>query len=147
MATTFKSLHCLIRAVLGDNDSQVLLFSDDTLNSHIRLRILADNNQDVQEDGELAVFTRDLTAQQKTLLILKVSKAIIAPVPDSFSFRNAVHSVSRRGGSLQLLSWLDEQIESVESDSYMKSDTEISAFINGALRFYNNYSEAATSEL
>lgn len=147
MATSFKSLHTLIRAVLGDSDSQVLIYSDCVLDSHIRLRILTDNNQEAQEDGDSAIFTRDLTAQQKALLVIKVAKAIIAPSPDSFSYRNAVHAVSRRGGTLQLLSYLDEQLELLESDGYIKFDSEITAMINGALRFYNNYSEAMTSEL
>lgn len=147
MATSFKSLHTLIRAILGDSDSQVVMYSDCVLDSHIRLRILTDNNQEVQEDGESANFTKDLTSQQKALLVFKIAKAIIAPVPDSFSYRNAIHSVSRRGGTLQLLSYLDEQIESLEDGGYLKFDTEIIAMLNGALRFYNNYSEAVTSEL
>lgn len=142
--TTFAELYPMIRVLLGDTDTQVVMFSDAVLNSHIRLRIMTDNDLNVQEDGTSAIFTAVLTATQKALIILKVAKALISPVANKFSYRNVVHSVSREGGSQQLLAYLDDQIIELESSngSLMRFDTEIAAILNGALRFQRDYQAA-----
>jgi hypothetical protein len=146
MATTqFQELRDLIRPLLGDADSRRRMFSDVVIDSHIRLRILTDNSLDVQEDGTSGVFTEELTAPQKALIIFKVARAIISPIPDSFAYRNPVHSVSRRGGSIQLIAYLDGQIEEVEGGN-IRFDTEITAILNGALRFYQDYADAQIAD-
>ena len=145
MATQFTDLEPLIRTLLGDTDPQLVMFSDSVLDSHIRLRILTDDNPDVQEVGTSRTFTKDLTAAQKSLVILKVAKAVISPVPDTFSYRNPVTAVLRKGGTIQLLAYLDAQIEEVEGGN-IKFDTEIEAITNGALRFYQDYANAITAD-
>jgi hypothetical protein len=145
MATQFTDIEPLIRTLLGDTDPQLVMFSDAVLDSHIRLRILTDDNPDVQENGATRIFTKDLTAAQKSLVILKVAKAVISPVPDTFSYRNPVTAVLRKGGTIQLLAYLDAQIEEVEGGN-IKFDTEIEAITNGALRFYSDYANAITSD-
>lgn len=145
MTTQFSDLYPLIRVLLGDNDDQNRMYSDQVLASQIRLRILTDDDLSVQEDGSSTIFTESLTAQQKALIILRAAKAIIAPVPNEFSYRSPVHSVSRRGGSIQLLSYLDEQIDTVEGGN-IRMDTEITAILNGAIRFYNDYAVAITAD-
>lgn len=145
MTTQFSELLPLIRTLLGDSDPQLVMFSDSVLNNQIRLRILTDNNPDVQEDGSSAVFMNELTATQKSLIILKVAKAVISPVPDTFSYRNPVTSVLRKGGTIQLLAYLDSQIDEVEGGN-IRFDTDIAAIVNGAFRFYRDYAKAVTSE-
>lgn len=140
--TTFSELRPMVRVLLGDNDPQLLMFSDCVVDSHIRLRIMTDNDLTVQEDGDAAAFTTVLTATQKAFIILRVAKAIISPVANKFSYRNAVHAVSREGSSAQLMSYLDEQIDSLQAGDMIKFDTEISAILNGALRFYRDYQAA-----
>lgn len=144
MNTTFADLYPMIRVLLGDTDALLVMYSDSVLDSHIRLQIMLANDQGVQEDGNSTEFTAALTATQKALLILRASKAIISPVANKFSYRNVVHSVTREGGTQQLLAYLDEQIGELESDSgsLLRYDTEISAILNGALRFQKDYQAA-----
>ncbi len=144
MATAFSDLYPLVRTILADNDPQRIMYSDGVIDSQIRLRILTDNDLNVQESGSTKIFTTDLTPTQKALIILQVAKAIIVPLSNEFSYRNPVHSVSRKGGVLQLLSNLDEQISELENSNgkLIRFDTEISAILNGALRFYGDYSNA-----
>lgn len=144
MNTTFADLYPTIRVLLGDTDPLLVMYSDSVLNSHIRLQIMLANDLSVQEDGTSTVFTAVLTATQKALLILRSAKAIISPVANKFSYRNVVHSVTREGGTQQLLAYLDEQIGELESDSgaLLRYDTEISAILNGALRFQKDYQAA-----
>lgn len=143
--TTFSELRPLIRVLLGDTDPQLIMYPDTVLDSHIRLRTLTDNNLDVLEDGNSGQFVTVLTAAQKSLVILKVAKAIISPVPDSFAYRNPVHSVSRKGGTIQLLAYLDSQIDEVEGGN-IRFESEMTAILNGALRFYDDYSAALTTD-
>jgi hypothetical protein len=148
MTTTFAELYPLIRVILGDTDLQVIRYSDAVLASQIRLRLLTDNYSDVQEDGNSATFAAELTANQKALIVLKVAKAIVAPMANSFSYRNPVQSVSRSGSTVQLLAYLDEQISDLESSvgKTIRFDTEIAAILNGALRFYSDYADALIAD-
>jgi hypothetical protein len=141
MATAFADLHPFMRALLGDHDAQVRLFSDDVLNSHIRLRLLS--TPDIQESGSTAQFTTDLTPTQKAILIYQSCKSVIAHMPNKFSFRTPVHAGSREGGIAQLMAYIDSQLAELDGGVLvLRYDTELTAILNGADRFYDNWTAA-----
>jgi len=141
-ATNFAELHPFVRAVLGDTDQQRRMFKDDVLNSHIRLLIFQQGNLDYQEVGNTAKFNVELTPLQKASAVYKVSKAIVSHMPTNFSYRTPVHAVSRGCGMTQLLAYIEEQLSEIDGGSPMAYDTDLSAILNGAWRFYSSFSEA-----
>ena len=143
MATKFSDLYPYVRALLGDHDAQRRMYSEDAINGHIRLRIMVDDLPDLQEDASSKEFTETLTATAKALLIFKVAKALLSPSPDLFSHRDPVMAFTRRGGVVQLMTYLDGQIEDLEGGAMLlRFDTELDAMLNDAERFLNNYTDA-----
>ena len=143
MPTTFETIRTYVRAVLGDTDTNVIKFSDDNLNTHIRLVILRRDDPDIQEDGTSAVFTKTLTNKNIALMAYLVAESVIMNIPDTFSYKTPVLSVVRRGGIRQLLSHFEEQISEIEGGTFAFSEDQfIDAFIRGTERFVDEFSNA-----
>lgn len=143
MVTTFNELRTLIRPLVGDNDPNVQQYSNDVLNSHIRLVILRADDPDIQEIGTSEQFTKTLSNKNKALMVYLVAQSLISNVPGHFSYKTPVLSVVRRGGIPQLLAHLEEQIAAIEGGSFAASDDQfIDAFIRGTERFIDEFSNA-----
>lgn len=140
--TAFSELHPFIRAVLGDTDKMKSMYSSDVLNQHLRLLVLQQSTPEYQELNSTTKFTTELTPLQKAKLIYTVAKAIVSQMPASFSYRTPVFSISRTGMSAQLLAWIDEQLNSIDGGIPLEYDTELSAILNSAIRFYGAYAHA-----
>lgn len=147
MATAFITLYPLVRALLGDHDAQVRMYSDTVLDAQLRLRLLTDNDPVVLEDGTTRIFTTELTPVQKALLIYRMAKAILAPQADFFSYKTPVHSVTRRGHILSLRAYLDEQLELLEGGSaLLRYDSDLDAMIHGSTRYLSDLNAALISD-
>lgn len=143
MPTTFETIRGYVRSLLGDNDPNIFQFSDDVLNSHIRLVILRIDNSGIQEDGNTENFTATLSNKNIALMIYYVAESVIVNVPDTFSYKTPVLSVVRRGGTRQLLSHFEEQLSVIEGGTFSVSEDQfIDAFIRGTERFINEFSAA-----
>lgn len=142
-ATAFSELHPFIRVVLGDTDKLKAMYSTDVLNQHLRLLVLQQSIPEYQESGKTAKFVTELTPIQKAKLIYSVAKAIVSQMPQSFSYRTPVFSISRSGMAAQLMAWIDEQLGLIDGGvSPIEYDTELSAILNSSIRFYNAYAHA-----
>ena len=142
MATEFKTIRDFVRPVLGDTDAQRLLYSDNTLNQHIRLLILKEDDPEIQEGAE-GEFATALTAKQKALTVYRTARSVLSGQPDEFSYKGPVMSASRKGGVLQLLAYIDRQISDIEGgETMVLYDTELDALLNGAYRFMQDLSDA-----
>lgn len=145
MATTFADLAPLIRAALGDYDAQSFLYSDDAINSQLRLLIMTMNDSTFQENGQSFAFTTDLAVKQKAQAIFKVAIAMCSPQSNYFSYRTPIQSVTRSGGAMQLLAWLQGQLDLVNGGAFaIACDDELSAMLQGPRRYTEALDQALT---
>ena len=147
MPTKFSDLYPLMRALVGDNDEQLRMFSDSVLDSHLRVVILIENSTEIQEQSNTRQFTTDLTPTQKALMVLRGARSVIAPIPNSISWKNPVTSGSRRDMVAFLIPFLEGKIEEVEGGGgmYIKSDSEMTAMLRGYERYLDEYADAWAS--
>lgn len=141
--TSFSDLYPYVRAILGDSDSQKQLYSDQAIDSHIKLQIALKNSPDIQQDGTDLHFTTDLSLSQQAVMALRIAKAILAPQADTFAYRTPAISVSRKGGVFQLMRYIDEQLIVLEGGAtILRYETEIHAIVNHAHRFLESWTHA-----
>lgn len=144
--TSFSDLYGFIRALLNDNDSTAYTYSDEVLNSHIRLLINAKDDPNIQEDGSTANFTKDLTAKQKALTTFRVALQIISGTPDEFSYKTPVISVKRKNGILYQRMWLEKSIAEAEGGGIGFSyDSDIDHYVNSATDYFDSLNAALSS--
>lgn len=113
--TQFSELHTLVRVILQDTDTDAIRYSDSVLNSHLELLCLLDS--DYTKTAGLDEFNAELSDKLKALAILKAALNIVTPQPHHFAYKTPVHSVTRKGGVLELRTWLRRQINLVSSSS------------------------------
>lgn len=145
MATELKEIRDFVRTVLGDSDAQRLLYADATIDSHIKLLIIKEDDPEIQV-GAVGYFATDLTANQKALTVYKTARSILSPQPDKFSYRSPVMAVSRSGGVMQMLAHIERNIADLEGGVLkLAVDTELDAMVNGGYRFINDMQAAQTN--
>lgn len=143
MATEVKEVRDFVRTVLGDSDSQRLLYSDATIDGHIKLLLIKENDHEIQVSPVPGEFTNDLTPTQKALTIYRTALSILSGQPDQFFYKSPVMSVSRKGGVLQLIAFINKQIADLQGGTIaLAYDTELDAMINGSWRFLQDLQAA-----
>lgn len=144
MATTYVDLHDSIRALVGDTDEQNPYFSASTLNQHIKLFILREDDPLIQE-GATGQFETDLTNNQKAKVIFSSARTLLAGMPDQFQYKTPILSVNRKAGIAQRISFLDSAISDIFiDDGYLAAEGELDAMINGADRWIDDYDHASS---
>lgn len=133
--TTFSEIRGYIRAIVGDYDSECFQYSDSVLNSHIRLTILIENDPLIAE-GSSEEFDRELTNEQKAKVSLKSSLNLISPMPDTFSYRNPITSVTRKGGIRQLTARINTLLSELNGGALaIAYESDFEAMINSFEKF------------
>lgn len=137
--TPFSEIRQFIRTVLGDYDSENLMYSDDVLNGHIRFFLLLEESGGLSEDGTTLTFTSELTNHQKALVALNSALNIISPNPDTFSYRNAILSVTRKGYH-QLRSSLTKLLDKINGGSLsIAYQTDLEAMLRSPENFIRDF--------
>lgn len=145
MATTFDSVHIYTRTILGDKDSQNYRYATTTLDTWLRLEIIRRQDAGVQEDGSSRQFTTDLSSVDQAILAYRVARGIISGTPDFFQYRTPVMTVSRKGASKQMLSYIDRQLSDLEGVGgflALQEDNEIAASWNWYDRWWRDWNDA-----
>lgn len=143
MATTFDTIASFVRPVLGDSDTENWVYSQDAIFQHIRLWTMTTNDPELQEDAsDPTKFTRDLTPTQKAVCIFSVAKGLLSPVPNFFAYRTPVQSGTRSGATVQLLTWIEEQLGKLNGGFFpISSDDELHAILLGPQRFLVQFND------
>ena len=144
MATKFSELRPLIRSILGDTNPSALVYSDHTIDNHIRLIILSGDNSDIQESDprvDPPVFTEDLSSQEKATIVFKAARGVISFIPNEFAYQTPVMKVRRKGVVSQILANIDRNLSDIEGMP-ISSENEIEAYVNAWNKFYDQLAEA-----
>lgn len=150
MATTFEEIRSYVRVILGDDDSQNYVYTDEALNQHIRLQVYALQNSGVQEDGSSESFTQTLLGVTIAELAYRVSKGVISGTPDFFQYRTPVMSATRSGSARQLIDHCEQMIGDLQGGFLaLKEDNEIFALLSCVERWERDYRDgiAAIDEI
>ena len=143
MSTPFATLQSYIRTALGDYDPDAYTYSDDALIGQIRLTIMTINDSSISEAGTSQTFTTDLTVAQQARVIYRSARSIVAPMPDHFSYRTPLLSVTRERGAQSLRSYYDGIISQLEGKlSVMSASSELDEMIQATLRYSLAYARS-----
>lgn len=144
MVTTFNAVRDFVRPLLGDTDKQRIVYSDAVIDQHIRLVIITHADAAVQENGESAQFTVELGQQQLAIMVFRVAKSIISPRDNFFSYKTPILTITRNGGQVQLMSYIDSNISKLSGGAIViRSDNELQALLWGPDRFWNDFTKAS----
>lgn len=143
MATQFKEIRSLARAIMLDVDDQNFMYPDAVIDSHIKLIVMVENKTTIQmpdEETTPPAFTATLTPTDKALLAYLVARSIISPNPDYFTYKSPVLTVARAGGTIQLLNQIQRQLDQLQGGFLaLKEDNELWALVNGPVRWARDW--------
>lgn len=138
MGTTFSELAQTVRPILGDTDLQRPVYSESTIMAHFRLYAMMEGMA-FSDSG----FTDELTGSQKAMAILKVARGILSPQDNNFMYKTPIVTVSRSGGVMQMISWIDNKIAALNVDKLFLSTTEFDAIFKGPYNYITEVNKAS----
>jgi hypothetical protein len=144
MATKFQEIRDLVRAIVADSDSQNFLYANETIDQHIKLIVMTEDDAAIQtdDDAEVPSFTTSLPSTSKALMAYKVAQSIIAPNPDYFAYKSPVLTVTRGGGTTLLLAQIQKQLDRLQGGFLaLHEDNELWAFVNGPDRWDKDWAD------
>lgn len=144
MATSFDTMYGTVRALVGDRDPEVYLYSNAVLTQHFVA--IADIEISLALTYTSTAYNEDLTAAQKAEVILRAAINLIAPNPEKMYYKNPVTSVMRDGMTALLYAHLNERLSDILGGSFpVESQGDIEAIVQGAERFTLDFDTAQSA--
>lgn len=137
MATTYESVFQFVRAIVGDDDPENLLYTSEVLVPHVEMYMAWNDDPNIQPAGDEENFAGDLTGKQKVTVALEIARGLVAPQASYFSYKNPVLSVTRSSPNNQLLAHIRRLQDKLSGSGFlhMKEDNEIWAYLNRLTRW------------
>ena len=147
MATAFSDLYPAIRALVVDTNSSAYVFTDETIDEHIRLIIQTEEELSIEEDIGTSPpdFTEDVSLTNQVIVKLKAAISMISGVPNDFTYRSPVMLVRRKGLTNQVIANIQKILASIEGMIHFSSESEIDLYFTASLRSADEISSVPSS--
>jgi len=109
----------------------------------LELMTLCDEAIAEEVDSDPEAFTKELTAVQQALVIYSVARSVVSPKDNFFHYKTPVLTITRKGGALNLIAHLDNQITRLCGGAFpIGMETDLEAYIARENRYYDELCSA-----